>query len=317
MGVCNSGVPVSSTQCNGAGYSWDYLNCTQTAPTTGVTSATCSLPAPSAAGNYNAVFFSNNTYSVLASAPFGVTVPVSGGGGSGGNISIVQAPNITPGGGLLNNNSCSLTAPAVGAGDAVVGFLHGPLGPTLNSVTDNAGNTYTKTASVRWQPYSEKITVWYLANVQGSPTTFTFNFSGSLTPTDLNFCNMGFVEYAGASNINAVVGPIDDDSSSLPSITITPTTTSMIWGMSATDTTGTNNCAVNSGQNGDLTNTGYIVLVNNCPHDGIGVFGSPASVPASPVTLSWTNSYWNASVCADGSQTTTGCSTLMAAAAIN
>ena len=40
MGVCNSGVPVSSTQCNGAGYSWDYLSCTQTAPTTGVTSAT-------------------------------------------------------------------------------------------------------------------------------------------------------------------------------------------------------------------------------------------------------------------------------------
>jgi hypothetical protein len=30
-----------------------------------VTSATCSLPAPSAAGNYNAVFFSNKTYTVF------------------------------------------------------------------------------------------------------------------------------------------------------------------------------------------------------------------------------------------------------------
>jgi hypothetical protein len=75
IGVCNAGVPVSSTQCDGAGYSWDYLNCTQTAPTTGVTSATCSLPAPKVAGNYYAVFFLNNTYTVLASAPFQVTVP--------------------------------------------------------------------------------------------------------------------------------------------------------------------------------------------------------------------------------------------------
>jgi hypothetical protein len=74
MGVCNAGVPISPSQCDGAGYSWDYLNCTQTAPTTGVTSATCSLSAPLGAGNYNAVFFSNNGYTPLASAPFGVTV---------------------------------------------------------------------------------------------------------------------------------------------------------------------------------------------------------------------------------------------------
>ena len=76
MGVCSSGVPISSTTCSGdGGYSWDYLNCTHTAPTTGLTSATCGLTAPSTAGNYNAIFFSNNTYNVLASAPFQVTVP--------------------------------------------------------------------------------------------------------------------------------------------------------------------------------------------------------------------------------------------------
>ena len=74
MGVCNAGVPISSTQCDGAGYSWDYLNCTQRAATAGVTSATCSLSAPNVAGYYYAGFFSNNTYNVLASAPFQVTV---------------------------------------------------------------------------------------------------------------------------------------------------------------------------------------------------------------------------------------------------
>src|SRR6516162_11534494 len=75
IGVCNAGVPTSPTQCDYAGYSWDYLNCTQTTPATGVTSATCSLSAPNVAGNYYVGFFSNNTYNVLASAPFGVTVP--------------------------------------------------------------------------------------------------------------------------------------------------------------------------------------------------------------------------------------------------
>ena len=68
MGVCNSGVMPVPGQCDGAGYSWDYLNCTQTAPTTGVTSATCSLSAPNVAGYYYAAFFSNNSYTALASA---------------------------------------------------------------------------------------------------------------------------------------------------------------------------------------------------------------------------------------------------------
>ena len=84
MGVCNSGVTPAPGQCDGAGYSWDYLNCTQTAPTTGIRSATCSLGAPSVAGSYNAVFFSNNGYTALASAPFQVTGSITVNGTSGG-----------------------------------------------------------------------------------------------------------------------------------------------------------------------------------------------------------------------------------------
>jgi hypothetical protein len=80
IGVCNSGATPAFGQCDGAGYSWDYLNCTQTYPNTGTTSASCSLATPGAGGNYIVGFFSNDTYTVLASAP----LTVSGGGGGGG-----------------------------------------------------------------------------------------------------------------------------------------------------------------------------------------------------------------------------------------
>src|SRR5437588_5066864 len=52
---------------------WKYLNGQRTAPTTGTTGATVTFAAPSSPGTYNIRFYSNDTYTVLAtSAPITV-----------------------------------------------------------------------------------------------------------------------------------------------------------------------------------------------------------------------------------------------------
>lgn len=78
------GLCTDTTTCNT--YSdWDYINgCTKTPPSTGVTSATCTVTAFSNSGSFFADFFPNDQHSgLLASAPFTVT---GGGGGGGGPV---------------------------------------------------------------------------------------------------------------------------------------------------------------------------------------------------------------------------------------
>jgi hypothetical protein len=87
-----------STTCGGsnADYSdWDYLNCTKTEPTTGLTSATCNLTAFSSAGSYTGDFLGNTTSptDVIASVPF----TVKGGGGGGGSFPLGTPCSQIPG----------------------------------------------------------------------------------------------------------------------------------------------------------------------------------------------------------------------------
>ena len=196
----------------------------------------------------------------------------------------------------------------VRSGDTVVGFAHmtqhsDAAEAYQQSVTDNAGNQYNLTAGVHWAPYSEDIGMWYLTDVQGNPTTFYFNFPDGTTGL---ICNVGLVEYSGATTVNAVAGPIATASSPLPSLTITPTTLSLIWAFGATN-------SVDDGS--DLLTPGYSLLINNQRTDGLAVWGSNS--PVREDVLIWSNPYWNATICADGTPTSSGCSTVMIAAAIN
>jgi hypothetical protein len=219
---------------------------------------------------------------------------------------VVQAPSIAL---TSGTQQCvwQISQP-IRSGDTVVGFAHvGGGGGTAEayqqSVTDNAGNQYNLTAGVHWAPYPEDIGMWYLTDVQGNPTTFYFNFPAGTTGLG---CNLGLVEYSGATTVNAVAGPIATASSPLPSLTILPTTLSLIWALGAT----------NSADDGsDLLSPGYRLLINNQPNYGLAVWGSNSPVQAD--VLVWSNPYWNATICADGTHTSTGCSTVMIAAAIN
>jgi hypothetical protein len=206
----------------------------------------------------------------------------------------------------------------IGTGDTVVGYVHSANNNDATemypqAVYDNVGHTYNLSPGVHWTPYPEDIGIWYLTNIEGNPNTFTFDYtqypaSGN---TLLDFCDLGFVEYSGITGINAVVNPFHDNASGpFPSLTISPTALSLIWAFGATNS--------GPGDGSDLLTTGYNLLVNNEPSDGMAVWGSNSTVPAGPVTLTWNNSrYWNASVCGDGTHTTTGCSSVLAAVALS
>jgi hypothetical protein len=145
--------------------------------------------------------------------------------------------------------------------------------------------------------------MWYLTNVQGNPTTFYFNFPAGTTGF---ICNVGLVEYSGASTVNAVVGPIATASTPLPSLTIAPATLSLIWAFGATN-------SVDDGS--DLLTPLFSLLINNQSTNGLAVWGSNS--PTFGTALIWSNPFWNATICADGTQTSTGCSTVMMAATVN
>src|SRR6516225_2534014 len=60
--------------------SWVYLNGTQTAPAAGVKSATVTMTAPNTNGSYEARFYANDAYTLLAKVTFsvqGVGIPVA------------------------------------------------------------------------------------------------------------------------------------------------------------------------------------------------------------------------------------------------
>jgi hypothetical protein len=219
---------------------------------------------------------------------------------------VVQAPSAAK---IFGTQQCvwQISQP-IRSGDTVVGFAHmAQDGDTAEayqeSVTDDAGNQYNMTAGVHWVPYAEDIGMWYLTDVQGNPTTFYFDFPAGTTGLE---CNVGLVEYSGASTVNAVAGPIATASTPLPSLWIAPATSSLIWAFGATNT-------VDDGS--DLRNLFYRLLINNQSTNGLAVWGSNS--PAFGTVLTWSNTLWNANICGDGTHTRTGCSTLMMAAAIH
>ena len=63
-----AGAPDNSTNY----LAWVYLNGTQTAPSTGVKSATVTMTAPNTNGSYEARFYANDTYTLLALVTFTV-----------------------------------------------------------------------------------------------------------------------------------------------------------------------------------------------------------------------------------------------------
>ena len=299
--ICTLGGPPSAANCYhapGGGYSWAFLNnCGFVPGSTGVTAGSCQLRAPITPGSYTLYFLLNNTLTSDASATFTVAaapIPV-----------VVQTQSNTS---LVSTSPCSWTIPqAIGSGHTVMGYLH-----TTNStdtaqsypisITDNAGNTYTLSTGVQWQPYPEDIGYWYNTNITGNPTTINFNFNNGVS----NTCNVGFVEYTGINSVTPIVGPTVDASTLNPSITISPSSPSWIWVFGATDTD----------EGSELNNSDFVILLPNFSTDGLGVWHSSAMVSGSK-TLTWTNSYFNASTCGDGSATTTGCSTVMIAAALS
>ncbi len=67
VGTASAGSPATSV------LAWNYLSGTQVPPGVGLTQATITLPTPSTSGAYEARFFSNDVYTLLASDPFSVT----------------------------------------------------------------------------------------------------------------------------------------------------------------------------------------------------------------------------------------------------
>src|SRR5215831_15640870 len=68
VGLYAAGAPDNSTNF----LAWVYLNGTQTAPSTGVKSATVTMTAPNTNGSYEARFYANDGYTVLARTTFSV-----------------------------------------------------------------------------------------------------------------------------------------------------------------------------------------------------------------------------------------------------
>jgi hypothetical protein len=306
MGVCNAGVPISSRVCDGAGYSWEHLNCTQTPPAAGLTSATCSLTAPSAAGSYIVGFFSNATYTVLASAPFQVTSPSTG-------VTVVQSAGVdcndpnNPGGvpEIPNTgNSCVWPLPQhISAGNTVVGFVHFSNANDAaenypSSVTDDAGNTYNLSAGVHWLPWPEDIGIFYLTNVQGNPTQITVG-GFAQTPSG----DFGFTEYSGASSV-LVVNPVYIAGDS-PSITLTPTSTASLFVFESVYGP-TDSYPISA-------STPISISIDHSSTDNIAVWNSNSAV--SPGSYTFT---WNAPLGAPGScsNSSSGCGTVVMGASV-
>ena len=173
---------------------------------------------------------------------------------------------------------------AIGSGDTIVGYVHSEnnhdnvyMAP--RAIVDNNGMSYTLTPPVSWQPWNEAITIFYLTNIQGNPTSFTFDFTQypATEPTILGPCNFGLVEYSGVTSVT-VAGPTQSGEAN-PAIEISPTAPALIWAFAA-------DVANISNQNTDLLqNSGFSTLLDNWATDNIMVWGSSDLIQTSPVTL--------------------------------
>jgi hypothetical protein len=200
---------------------------------------------------------------------------------------------------------------AIGTDDTVVGYVHSAdqndqteMYP--QSVTDNAGHTYNLSPRVHWLPWPEDIGIWYLTNIQGNPNTFTFDYTQypDSDGTVLNFCDVGFAEYSGANSVT-VANPVLV-SGTRPSITISPTATSLIWAFASPF--GTDAQTENA-----MVTSGYSILINDTG-DNIEIWGSNFIVPSGPLTLNWNAPAGNQNPC--DSTRNNGCPTVVAAVAV-
>jgi hypothetical protein len=198
---------------------------------------------------------------------------------------------------------------AIRTGDTVVGYVHSADQNDQNemypqSVTDNAGNTYHLFSGIHWVPWPEDIGIWYLTNIQGNPDTFTFDYTQypASDGTVLNFCDVGFAEYSGATSLT-VANPVLIPGSG-PSISISPTAPALIWAFASPY----------GGSASSMLNPGYSIIINDLSTDDMAVWGSNSIVPAGSLTLKWNAPTGNQNPC-DGT-TNNGCPTVVAAVAV-
>jgi hypothetical protein len=197
----------------------------------------------------------------------------------------------------------------IGTGDTVVGYVHSADQNDQNemypqSVTDNAGNTYNLSSGVHWVPFPEDIGIWYLTNIQGNPDTFTFDYTQypASDGTVLDFCDVGFAEYSGATSLT-VANPVLMPGAS-PSITISPTAPALIWAFASPF----------GGSASSMLNPGYSVIIDDLSTDDMAVWGSNSIVRAGSLTLRWNAPLGNQNPCDDS--TNNGCPTVVAAVAV-
>jgi hypothetical protein len=165
----------------------------------------------------------------------------------------------------------------------VVGFTHTSDAGDINEnyptdIVDNAGNTYTMTAHVHWEPFPEDIILFYATNVSGTPTQIIF--SGFQLPGVV--CNVGFTEYSNANTVDITPPALVFGDS--PQLTVTPSNpNALIWAFGALP-------------EGSLAQQGYHVLIDNFSFDGIQVLGSNQLLTGSQ-TLTWVNPDGNPGQC--------------------
>src|SRR5215472_7346578 len=140
VGLYAAGQPDNSTSY----LSWVYLNGTQTAPSTGVKSATITMTAPSAVASYEARFYADDGYTVLARVTF--TIQAS--------APPPSSPSIT-----VNGSSNAVVAPGA---KITVAVANGPGNPTDWVGLYIAGAPDNSTSFLSWV---------YLNGKQTAPST--------------------------------------------------------------------------------------------------------------------------------------------------
>jgi hypothetical protein len=173
--------------------------------------------------------------------------------------------------------SCVVSFPAIGVGNTAVAYLHTasfddtvPMAP--HTVTDNAGNVWNQTASLQWQPWPEDITITYLTNVHGSPTSLTIDFSQypNFGPTNTPSCNVGLSEYSNTAGL-VVFGPTPLDGS-MPTFSYAPSSPSLVWLFAADFSR--DETLIEAPHFSALQTLGYTGIIDNWDNDDIGVWQS-------------------------------------------
>lgn len=198
--------------------------------------------------------------------------------------------SMNPNGNGGSSQVCTWTlSQPIGAGHAVVLYNH--MADTTDTYPWNAvsitlsGNgaptqNFTLSPYVIWTPFPEPITLATLRNVQGNPNLLTYN--NEPTPGGgggtMGFCDSGVTEYAGVTGITVVNPALVGGTT--PSLTITPPAPALIWAFASPFENDSAGALISP-------STGYSLLINDLAGDDLGVWGSDALVPASPLTLTW------------------------------